>query len=174
MRRFLLALAALAVAAASPAITESGPTPKPAARLLASAEARAQQSGKNVLVIFHASWCGWCRKLERFLALPDVRQSIEASYEVVWLDVDERPAKKQLENPGADALYAKWSNREGLPAYAALNPAGELLARDPGVGFPVEPQEITAFLSFLRQTAPRLGPADLDRIRSAFGGAASR
>lgn len=165
-RSVALALCALAVATSGLAATETGPVPQSANALLAAASARAEKAGDNVLVIFHASWCGWCRKLERFLAVPGIKEPIESNYEVVWLDVDERPNKKQLENPGADALYKKWSNHEGLPAYAVLSPGGQLLARDPGVGFPVAPDEIAAFVNLVRATAPRVGTADLERMRA--------
>jgi thiol-disulfide isomerase/thioredoxin len=169
-RSFALASCVFTLAASAMAASAPAPAAQPAARLLAAASARAQKSGRNVLVIFHASWCGWCRKFERFLELPEVKGPIDASYEVVWLDVDERSGKTQLENPGAEALYKQWSGHEGLPAYAVLDPGGDVLARDPGVGFPVEPQEIAAFIGLVRSTAPRVGPNDLERMKKVLEG----
>ena len=46
------------------AISSAEPTApiRSAAQLMAAAKARARKEHKNIFVMFHASWCVWCKK----------------------------------------------------------------------------------------------------------------
>ncbi len=61
----LLALATLVLMMAPSGFAQ--PKVKPANLLLKEAEALAGKTNRNVFIIFHASWCGWCHKMaERY------------------------------------------------------------------------------------------------------------
>ncbi len=96
------------------------PAPHPAAALLKAAETRAETGGNNVLVLVHASWCGWCKRLERYLQEPDVRRRPGASYEVVGLGALERPAAGALTSPRRASAVASATSRPA--AVAGLTP----------------------------------------------------
>jgi uncharacterized protein len=83
----------------------------------AFAEARA--SGAPVLLFLRASWCRWCRELEReVLRDPRIERLIEDGFIPIQVDKDRRP--------DIDARYSKG----GWPTLAYLDDAGELIASD--------------------------------------------
>ena len=139
--------------------------PEPAMRILNSAVKEAGASGRTVFLIFHASWCKWCRKLEAVLDAPDVKKLIDDNYVVVRLDVMERGEKVQaLENPGGQAIMNELGGSDsGLPFYAFIDGGGKKIAdskvvgpQKENIGFPGSPEEIALFEKLLKQTAPRM------------------
>lgn len=145
----------------------------PAADVLKQAYAKAGSEGKQVLLIFHASWCGWCQKMDASLQDPSVKASIDRSYIIEHLTVHESADKKALENPGAiDFLKKNGGADAGLPYWFVLDKNGKVLAdsqRKPGenTGCPASKEEVDYFVDVLRKTSS-LKPAELDAIRQRF------
>jgi len=79
----------------------------------------ARRRGVPVLLFVRASWCRWCRELEREV-LTDARvaQALEERFVTIGVDKDRRP--------DIDARYS----RGGWPTLAWLDGSGELLAAD--------------------------------------------
>ena len=74
-------------------------TPLPAAQLLSAAQKQAGKEHKNVLVMFHASWCGWCKKLEAVMDRPEYKKLLADNYVIVPLDVMENGPRKPSKIP---------------------------------------------------------------------------
>lgn len=135
--------------------------------------AEAAKGKKNVLLIFHASWCGWCRKMDTSLQDPAVKPLIDKYYEIAHLTVHESPDKRNLENPGAQELEAKLGGEnQGLPYWAVLDKNGSLLANSqykPGenTGCPASEEEVAYFIRVLKTTSP-LKDNELEIIRQRF------
>jgi thioredoxin-related protein len=83
---------------------------------------QANKTGRPALIYFQAEWCSWCHIFERdILGHPQVQRSIVQHYVPVLINYDARPE-----------LFRRLGGI-GLPYTVVVSPAGELLARLPGV-----------------------------------------
>jgi uncharacterized protein YyaL (SSP411 family) len=81
--------------------------------------AAARRDGRPVLLFLKASWCRWCRELEReVLADPRVERLLADHFVSVRVDKDRRP--------DIDARYSQG----GWPTLAWLDDSGELITAD--------------------------------------------
>jgi hypothetical protein len=79
----------------------------------------ARQRGRPLLLFLRASWCRWCRELEReVLTDPRVERLLADHFVAVRVDKDRRP--------DIDARYSKG----GWPTLAWLDDSGELITSD--------------------------------------------
>lgn len=171
--RTLLAFGIIA-SLAGVAMAQHGPRiapPEPATKVVDEAVERAKAESKTVWVDFGASWCGWCRKLEAFLAAPEVKDIIEKHYLIVPLTVMESANKKALENPGGEEVMKELGgDGAGLPFYAFLDRSGKKIANSlampngGNIGFPASPNGIDAFVALIDKTAPALSSAERERL----------
>lgn len=124
--------------------------------LLSKAKAQAKMEHKQVLVIWHASWCGWCHKLDDMLESKEVGPTMSKGFVVVHLIVDEDPKHKADENPGAVELRKTLGGEKaGLPFYVVMDAKGKAVAnsldeKGQNIGYPAAPQEIAHFMGMLK------------------------
>jgi thioredoxin-related protein len=159
MRTFLVVSVLLATTVCS----AQSEKPQKADVILKEALQQAEKANKAVIVLFHASWCGWCKRLDAVLENPDIHRIVDEHFVVAHLDVMERGAKKELENPGGNEMMKEFGGeKSGLPFYVFLDSRGKKLAnsnvmpKDQNIGYPGTPEEIFAFTNLLRQSAPRM------------------
>ena len=155
-----------------------GQTIKPdsAQIILKAAVADAQSSKRNVFLIFHATWCKWCKRLEAALSDPEIKTLIDKNYVVIMLDVQERGDKIQThENPGGQNLMSDFGGKNaGLPFIVFLNRKGKMIAnsnvmpKNQNIGYPGSKEEIAAFVKLLKKTAPHLTGKQRDVIQNYF------
>lgn len=135
-------------------------------------EAKAEK--KNVLLMFHASWCKWCKMMEKNMDLPEAKPIFNKRFVTAYVDVQERGEKKSLENPGGQELMNKYKGENaGLPFWVIINPKGEVLTnsfneKDENLGSPATPEEVTLFVTKLGK-ASKLNKEETQIIHNVFG-----
>ncbi len=159
----------------------SQPLPESAESLLSKACKQAANEKKNVFVIFHASWCGWCKKMEASINDPVCSDFFKKNFVFVHLVVLESRDKKNLENPGATEMFNKYAGgNSGIPFFLIYNKKGILLADSkirvagegldkPGknMGCPASDDEVAAFIEVLRKTS-KIKEAEVPVITERF------
>lgn len=141
--------------------------------VLNKALTEAKAGKKNVLLMFHASWCKWCKMMEKNMNLPETKPLFDKKFVTAYIDVQERGEKKTLENPGGQELMNKYKGENaGLPFWLILNPKGEVLAdsfnaKGENLGSPSTPEEVATFIAKLEKTS-KLKKEELQVIENVF------
>jgi thiol-disulfide isomerase/thioredoxin len=142
-------------------------TPEPAAKVMEAAYKQAAKEKKNVMVVFHASWCGWCKKFDASVTDPACKDFFDKSFVIVHLTILENGDMKKLENPGAIDIYNNNGGKGGgIPYFLIYDKTGKLLAdskiRPAGaapdakalnMGCPASEEEVAAFVEVLKKTS---------------------
>lgn len=175
MRTRLLTSALLVALAAPFALADDA---KSADSLMSEAFSRAKAEKKAVFLSFHASWCGWCHKLEDFLKKPEIKTIWDKRVVMVWLTVMENGDKKVNENPGGmDWLKKIDGDSQGIPFSAFFSTDGKMLVnsrdqspegKNGNIGYPAAPNEIAWFMKMIEKGAPNITKAERSVIEAAL------
>ena len=140
--------------------------PRSADEIINHAATQAASAHQAVWVIFHASWCGWCRKLDSFIESAEVKPIIEKYFVIARIDVQETKEKNDLNTPGGDDLMKRLGGPAGLPFFAFMDARGAMLVNSmrPGdngkkpenIGHPAQPEEVDWFLVMLHKAVPQM------------------
>lgn len=153
--------------------------PPSAGEVVKEAQSEALKDHKNVFIIFHASWCVWCRKMDTAMNDKSIEGFFDKNYVIKHLTIDESPEKKMFENPGAAELRTKYmGDHQGIPYWFIINANGKLLADSRlhsedgkvtgnNVGCPAKPEEVDYFVRVIKETS-KLNDIQLASIRERF------
>ncbi|MCC6678745.1 MAG: thioredoxin family protein [Phycisphaerales bacterium] len=136
--------------------------------MVPAAIAQARAEGKVVFLHFGAPWCGWCHKLEAWMARPDVAPVLAKAFVDLKIDTDRTVGGSEVL-----ARYSKGQNG-GIPWFVFLDGDGKSVIDSTGpkgnIGFPAAPEEIEHFGVMLRKTG-KLSEAEvtglLDSLKAA-------
>jgi thioredoxin-related protein len=149
--------------------------------IVAVACKEAGKQNKKAFIIFHASWCGWCHKMDSSMNDASCKNFFDKNYVIKHVTVYEQKDKSNLNNPGGEEFLKQYhADKQGIPAWFIFDKDGKLLAdgqiRPDGasldsegenVGCPSEKQEVWYFIKVLKQTAS-LSDAQADAIIARF------
>ncbi len=133
--------------------------------VLAATIAQAKKENKRVFIRVGAPWCGWCRRLDTFLAKPQIETILKKDYVVAKIDQDRMKGAKEVIQ-----RIRKPSEGAGIPWFAFLDKDGSILitSTKPGagnIGFPADPKtEIPYFVHMLKTTRSKIADAEIDLI----------
>ncbi len=155
--------------------------PAAAEKVLNAAQAKATGENKKVLLMFHASWCVWCRRMDSSLNDVSCRKSFDRNFVIEHITVQESKGKENLENPGGEDLMNSLGGKDqGLPYWVILNTDGKLLADSKmnytdkngkqslqNTGCPASKEEVEYFVKVLQKNTS-LSKTELEIIAKRF------
>lgn len=144
-----------------------------AEEILKKAYKQAKKEKKNVFVKFSASWCGWCKRMDKLMKSDECQDLFDKNYIVVQLVVQESADNKHLENSGGLELKNKYKGKgSGLPFWLIFDKDGNLIgdafdAKGQNTGSPITKDEVDAFVATLKKTS-KLNEKELKVIYDTF------
>ena len=134
---------------------------------------KAEQEDKNVFLMFDASWCGWCKRMDKNMKNNACKIFFDDNYVTVHLAIKESKENKHLENPGAPDFYDSLKEgTSGIPFWVIFDSKGNVLensldSNNNNIGSPVTKDEVQAFVSILKGTS-KLNDKELSIITEVF------
>jgi thioredoxin-related protein len=138
------------------------PEKQDAEKVLAAAMSKASSEDKMVFLHFGAPWCGWCHKLEDFLARDDVSKILSKDFIDVKIDEDRMIGGKDVE------IKVRKDTQGGIPWFVFLDSKGAALinsdAKTGNIGYPAAPEEIAHFVVMLKNVARKIDASDIEGL----------
>jgi len=154
--------------------------PASADEIMKEAYTTAKKENKKVLLMFHASWCGWCHKMDTSLNDLAVKKFFDDNFVIRHMVVFESKGKENLENPGALEMLTKYEGKEeGIPFWLIFDKDEKFLADSrmkatvngveklQNTGCPASKEEVDYFISVLKKVTS-LKEEALEKIRTRF------
>ena len=141
--------------------------------VLKAATEEAKASGRKLFVHFGAPTCGWCHKLDDWLASDEIAPLIAKDYVEVKIDQDRMVGAKQIE------AQLGMPAESGIPWFAIVDPATgkpliDSMTPKGTIGYPAEEDEIAHFVKMVDSTRKNLDAADVQKLGDSLEDAAKK
>ncbi len=143
--------------------------PLVAKEVLAAGLEAAVKGHQRVFLHFGAPWCGWCHKLEDWMARPEIAAVLAKDFVDVKIDNDRMAGGKDV---FLAQLAAAEQKEGGIPWFVFLDASGKLLAHSNGpkgnTGFPYEADEVAHFVTMLNAVRQNLTDDDIAMLQKSL------
>jgi thioredoxin-related protein len=143
--------------------TQHEATPLVASAVREAALARAKAENKRVFLHFGAPWCGWCHRLEDWMAKPEIAAVLGKEFVDLKIDEDRMKGGKDMIN--AERTLAGVPEG-GIPWFVMLDGDGKQLCHSNGpkgnTGFPSAEEEIAHFVTMLKSSCKVLSAQEIE------------
>jgi len=156
--------------------------PLSADEIVQNACKQASRENKNVMVMFHASWCIWCHRMDSSMNDNSCKKFFDDNYVTAHIVVMESKGKENLENPAGMELLTRYNGaNQGIPFWVVIDKDGKVLAdcfmkpegsgpdvKGAMIGCPATQPEVDAFIKVLKKTSkitPQQETAIVKRFR---------
>jgi Thioredoxin-like len=170
-RLFLATSAAVAILPAGSGFAQQDKQEN-AKAAVAAACASAKATGHPLLLVFHASWCGYCTVFDMVLANREAGPIMEKHLMAYHLRTQERDDKaKALQLPGADDVFDTYAPPSvGLPYMVVLDETEKkvtdsIMSNGENFGYPVTPEEVVGFDEMMKKASPSITHKELQILR---------
>lgn len=155
--------------------------PPSADEVIKEAFSVAVKENKKIFIMFHASWCGWCHKMDASMKDPVCKKIFDDNFVIRHLVVYESKGKENLENPGALEMLTKYNGADlGIPFWLVFDknenfladsripsPSATPDAKAQNTGCPASKAEVDYFIDVLKKTT-LIKETDLEIVRTRF------
>lgn len=136
--------------------------------ILSDGVKQAADQHKAVFLHFGAPWCGWCHKLEDWMAKPEIAKMLGKDFVDVKIDVDR--------TIGGEDVMKRFAGEKpkGIPWFAFVDPAtGKAIVTSDdstgqNVGFPAAENEIAHFGEMLKKACRNASKSDIDALLASL------
>jgi thioredoxin-related protein len=140
--------------------------PLKADSVVEAALAEANKSNRVVFLHFGAPWCGWCLKLDAWLARPEIAKVFGKEFVETKIDMDRMT--------GAKEVLSRFNPSEsgGIPWFVILDGKGKSIATSDGpkgnIGFPATDEEIAHFVKMMEASKKHLSASDIEFLKTSL------
>jgi thiol-disulfide isomerase/thioredoxin len=163
------------------AASQAQKTPLSTEEIMKEAFSTAAKENKKVFIMFHASWCGWCHKMDASMNDVVCKKYFDDNFVIRHLVVFESKGKENLENPGSLEMLTKYNGADqGIPFWLVFDknenfladsrmapPSATPEAKSMNTGCPANKEEVDYFIGVLKKSTS-LKETELEIIRERF------